>query len=134
MSERLNMTGFWVGVYRYNQPFLPEISFISNLDETDGALSGFISEPNVYTKSSERLSAFVRGNRSGRAVQFAKVYDGSSDFAHRVDYSGMLSQDGLICTGRWILPGLSGPFHMQRTDTQAELLDVEAEQIEVVAK
>ena len=119
------MTGFWVGQYSYNRPGEPAVPFLANIDEAGGALAGTIDEPNTIGFSSERVTAFLRGSRSGVSVDFAKVYDGASDMAHRVDYAGTLSDDGLWLAGIWTLPGETGAFRMTREAVQAEALEEE---------
>ncbi len=108
------MTGFWTGRYWYDAPSEPVVQFIANIDDIGGQLSGSISEPNTITASSGRLEAFIRGTRSGFSVAFAKVYDGSGDLAHRVDYTGELADDGLSVTGQWALEDWTGGFQMTR--------------------
>ncbi|MBY8823758.1 hypothetical protein [Sphingomonas colocasiae] len=116
------MTGFWTGRYWYDAPSEPVVSFLANIDDAGGALSGSISEPNTISRSSQRLESFIRGTRDGFSVAFAKVYDGSADLAHRVDYAGELAHDGLSVSGRWILEGWTGGFEMARQSV-AEIED-----------
>lgn len=108
------MTGFWTGRYWYDAPSEPVVPFLANIDDAGGQLSGSISEPNTISRSSQRLEAFVRGTRSGISVAFAKVYDGSGDLAHRVDYMGDLADDGLSVSGQWRLEESTGGFQMTR--------------------
>ena len=124
------MTGFWIGEYRYRWPGVPPVPFLANLEEAASALTGRIDEPNMTGRSSGRLFSFVRGSRNGLSVEFAKVYDGSGDMAHRVDYRGTLAADGLSVAGDWSLAGDTGPFRMTRealTETEDE---VEAEEVD----
>ena len=126
------MTGFWTGRYWYDAPSEPVVSFLANIDDAGGRLSGSISEPNTISPSSQRLEAFVRGTRDGVSVAFAKVYDGSADLAHRVDYTGELANDGLSVSGRWTLEDWTGGFEMARQSV-AEIEDeAEAEQAAVI--
>jgi hypothetical protein len=126
------MTGFWTGRYWYDAPSEPVVSFLANIDDAGGRLSGSISEPNTISQSSQRLEAFVRGTRDGVSVAFAKVYDGSADLAHRVDYTGELANDGLSVSGRWTLEDWTGGFEMARQSV-AEIEDeAEAEQAAVI--
>ena len=129
MPNALDMTGFWVGTYRYDAPGEPVVPFVANIEERDGILSGTISEPNPVTYSSDRLSAFVKGARSSVEVDFAKVYDGEGDMAHRVDYVGLVGDDGLSVTGRWTLPGATGSFQMTRERIVEADMAIEAETI-----
>ena len=125
LARSLDMTGFWIGEYCYRWPGMPAVPFFANLDEAASALTGTIDEPNTMGRSSGRLSAFVQGRRAGLSVDFAKVYDGASDMAHRVDYRGTLAADGLSLSGSWALEGETGTFRMTR-----EAIEEVEEQIE----
>ena len=93
----------------------------------DGAkFSGEITEPNMVGISSEFLKAIVSGARSGSSVEFAKVYDGASDLAHRVDYFGTLSEDGLKLSGYWLLEEFSGGFEATRAALPEETEEMES--------
>ena len=83
MSTELDISGFWVGEYRYFMPFEPNVGFLANIDDRAGQLSGSISEPNVYSSSSGTLFSFLMGKRDDISVKFAKVYDGDGDFAQK---------------------------------------------------
>lgn len=126
----LNLSGFWSGKYWYDEPDEPVVPFLALLEDSDGTLSGEISEPNTVGYSSSELKAFVVGSRDGAAVTFAKVYDGASDLAHRVDYVGGVSDDGTRLAGYWLLDIYSGGFEMSRTIVPEE--ELEASEVEVV--
>ncbi|MFN3474206.1 MAG: hypothetical protein ACK4ZW_09185 [Blastomonas sp.] len=117
-----NLTGFWSGSYWYDEPGEPTVPFMLNLTDDNGALSGEASEPNTVGTSSDYLKAFIKGTRTGALVAFAKVYDGASDLAHRVDYAGSASNDGQKVSGYWLLEDYSGGFEMTRTLLPAEEL------------
>ena len=121
------MTGFWVGQYSYRWPGIPAVPFFANVEDADGALTGSIDEPNSMAGSSARLASFIRGDRSGLRVGFAKVYDGAGDMAHRVDYEGTLSADGLSVAGAWSLAGDTGAFRMTREAVAEEPEEQEVE-------
>ena len=122
MSEdRLNMTGLWEGAYAYPAYQGPTTPFVAHIEDVDGALSGSIIEPNTIGFASDELEAMVAGSRTGRAVDFTKTYDGSSDAAHAVDYVGQLSEDGDSVTGVWSLGELDGTFEMRRERAWEEL-------------
>jgi hypothetical protein len=110
-----NISGFWSGKYWYDEPGEPVVPFFALLDDSGGTLSGEITEPNTAGYTSSELKAFVVGSRDGMSVAFAKVYDGASDLAHRVDYTGKLSDDGTRMVGYWLLDVYSGGFEMSRT-------------------
>jgi hypothetical protein len=117
-----NLTSFWSGSYWYDEHGEPTVSFMLNLTDDLGALSGEISEPNTVGSSSNYLKSFIKGMRNGTIVAFAKVYDGASDLAHRVDYTGSASDDGQKVSGYWLLEEFSGGFEMTRTLLPAEEL------------
>ncbi len=132
MSTELDISGFWVGEYRYFMPFEPNVGFLANIDDRAGQLSGSISEPNVYSSSSGTLFSFLMGKRDDISVKFAKVYDGDGDFAHRVDYNGALSSDGCRIEGIWTLEDWSGSFWMTREKLPS--VEGEIERIEVLVR
>jgi hypothetical protein len=117
-----NLTGFWSGRYWYDELGEPTVPFMLNLSDDHGSLSGEVSEPNTVGTSSDYLKAFIKGTRNGALVAFAKVYDGASDLAHRVDYTGSASDDGQKVSGYWLLESHSGGFEMTRTLLPAEEL------------
>ena len=109
-----NLSGFWVGRYAYDGGFGKPVSFLANVKDDGGALSGTISEPNQMGVSSDELHAIISGSREGSDIFFVKAYDGASDAAHRVDYAGMVNAQGTEISGHWILSGTSGTFTMTR--------------------
>lgn len=126
------LTGFWSGEYRYRLPGERPVPFLAALEESAGAVTGLITEPNTVGDTTPELRALVDGVRSGSAVRFAKTYDGASDMAHRVDYVGTLSGDGLTIAGDWTVAGMTGPFSMTRGELPGESLAVmRAEDAEV---
>ena len=129
-GDRLNMTGLWEGTYSYPAFQGPTTPFVARIAEESGVLSGTIMEPNTIGWSSEELEAVLSGSRDGRAVDFIKTYDGSSDAAHSIDYVGQISEDGNLVTGVWSLAEFDGTFEMRRETSWEEALSVEAEAIE----
>lgn len=125
--DRFDMTGLWHGTFAYPGFQGPTTPFVARFSDDDGLLGGTIMEPNTMGRSSEELQAVVNGNRKGRAVDFIKTYDGSSDAAHGVDYVGRLSADGDSVTGVWSLCELDGTFEMHRDIALEELAAVEEE-------
>lgn len=118
----MDLTGFWTGTYWYFRHGEPVVPFLANIDESSGAISGTISEPDFLLDSDARLSAFLVGDRDGMRVKFAKVYDGEGSFAHRVDYTGALLDDGKVLKGSWYLAGEWGGFEMSRQILKEESL------------
>lgn len=109
-----NLSGFWVGRYAYDVGFGRPVSFLANLVDDGGSLSGTMSEPNQMGISSDELHAIISGSCQGSDVFFIKAYDGASDAAHRVDYAGVVNGEGTEISGHWTLPGTSGTFVMTR--------------------
>jgi hypothetical protein len=133
-EDRLNMTGMWEGTFAYPAFEGPTTPFVVHIADVDGVLSGSIIEPNTIGYASDELEALLSGNRQGRAVDFTKTYDGSSDAAHAVDYVGQLSDDGDSVTGVWSLAELDGTFEMHRERAWEELAVTEAaEELPVAA-
>jgi hypothetical protein len=130
-----DLTGFWSGEYRYRLPGERPVPFLAALEEAAGAVTGIITEPNSVGDTTPELRALVDGVRQGTAVRFAKTYDGESDLAHRVDYAGTLSEDGLTLAGEWSVAGMTGAFSMTRGELPGESLavmqaeDAELEQV-----
>ncbi len=99
-----------VGFYSYPAA-LPPVPFDAELRDIDGRLTG------TTTESTDGLSlhAVLDGRRSGRSVQFAKMYESGDEGFDTVHYSGELSDDGNEIGGRWRIPGAwSGTFLMVR--------------------
>jgi len=113
VSDPLNLTGRWDGVFKYPQDYAPTTPFIAEIIEEAGAFHGGTLEPDLYKDSP--ASAEIRGYRSGRSVDFTKTYLGRDDgYQNPVDYVGQLSEDGLTITGVWSLKDWNGEFEMTR--------------------
>ena len=123
----LNLSGLWMGRYTYPHNEGPTTPFLARIEDTGGALSGTIIEPNTIGPSSDSLEAMLNGSRTGSAVDFTKVYDGASDAAHAVDYVGQVSGDGNTISGVWSLAHLDGPFEMYREAVWEEKAGQEAD-------
>jgi hypothetical protein len=104
----------------------PTTPFLAKLVDDEGALSGSTIEPNTIGGGSDELQALVSGSRSGSAVDFTKMYDGTSDAAHAVDYVGRLSNDGNTINGVWSLEKTDGTFEMHREAVWEEAEEAEA--------
>jgi hypothetical protein len=111
---RHSLTGLWSGRYAYAGGWDPPVDFTATLSDADGMISGWTSEPDSVTGTSQRLAAFINGLRQGNALSFAKTYDGEGPLAHHVDYVGAISDDGSSVTGSWAMPGATGSFVMTR--------------------
>ncbi|HEY7809549.1 MAG TPA: hypothetical protein VIA98_04120 [Allosphingosinicella sp.] len=129
MSDRLNISGLWMGHYAY--AFGAAVPFLARVEDANGALSGTIIEPNTMGCSTDSLEAILSGSRQGSAVDFTKAYDGASDAAHAVDYVGRLSGDGNSITGVWSLADADGSFEMHREAVWEEAERQEAEVVPI---
>jgi hypothetical protein len=105
----------------------PTTPFVARISDRDGVLSGEIVEPNFIGRSSRHLAAFLHGHRAGSSVDFTKSYDGASDAAHAVDYSGRLSGDGTSIRGVWSLADWDGSFEMVRDGVEEEAVERQEE-------
>jgi hypothetical protein len=106
-----DLTGIWYG--RYEAVGYPETNtFIANLTDDDGALSGTITEPDTNGSAAVRR-AFVKGSRTGTNVLFVKQYDGAV-LAHAVRYFGVVNGDSTQISGRWQIVRERGVFTMER--------------------
>lgn len=115
-----SLTGAWTGAYLY--PYSQrQTPFNATLDETAGAFTGTIDEPNTFGwQSVERLSANVRGRRDGLQLSFIKHYDGTGGASHTVAYQGAVDAEFTRVDGTWSVREWSGPFFMERSDAAAE--------------
>jgi hypothetical protein len=131
MPPAVNISGLWMGSFAYPGAVGPTTPFLAKIEDSDGALSGSIIEPNMMGASSPELEAVLSGSRQGSAVDFTKLYDGASDAAHAVDYVGRLSADGNTIGGVWSLEDMDGSFEMHREAVWEEQVGEEAEVVRV---
>jgi hypothetical protein len=131
MTERMDLSGLWLGSFSYPGSARPTTPFMAKLSDARGSLSGETVEPNRMGLSSETLEAFIRGVRDGSAVDFTKTYDGASDAAHSVDYVGQISDDGNRISGVWSLEDADGTFEMYREAVWEEAEDKVGEVVEL---
>ena len=116
MTEKLNLTGVWQGLYSYPQALAP-VAFTATLLDS-GWLSGSIHEIAIGDDDLPvQVFATLLGRREGWAVQFDKTYDGQKGWSHAVGYTGALNEDATEIQGRWSIPGVwSGKFLMIRPE------------------
>ncbi len=131
-----NLTGLWVGEYRYPEhalgpdgsPPLP-VSFTAQISDQGGSFFGKISEE-------DGPASIIRGTREGSAVTFSKRYvdTGGGRFLDRVLYQGGLDEEGTRVDGTWSITRIEhepGDFFMMREKPKADEKEVEQE-IEIV--
>lgn len=131
MTQRINLSGLWLGSFSYPGGQGPTTPFMARIVDASGSLSGETVEPNTVGVSSETLEAFIAGTRDGASVDFTKTYDGASDCAHAVDYVGRLSEDGNRVGGVWSMEGMDGTFEMYREAVWEEVEGRAAEVVEL---
>lgn len=117
MSDPLDLTGAWTGIYSYPRA-LPTNGFVAMLRESGGLITGETTErsPSAHSDyGGDEARAYVDGRRDGVAVHFTKHYDAAHRVGTPVLYQGTISPDGDEITGRWDMPGnWSGTFIMTR--------------------
>ena len=125
-----DLTGIWYG--RYEAIGYPEVNtFIANLTDDYGALSGTITEPDTGGSATVRR-AFVGGSRTGSNVTFVKQYDGAV-LAHAVRYFGVVNGDATQISGRWQIVRERGVFTMEREKFSVADI-VEEQEVEEVGR
>ncbi len=112
-----NLTGRWIGEYRYAGTGHPPVSFEARLDDRGGAFEGDVTEDGGPP-------SFIRGLREGSSVTFSKRYanSGGGRFIDRIIYSGGLNEDASRIDGTWTISRLAhapGAFFMQRDTPDA---------------
>jgi hypothetical protein len=124
-----DLSGNWDGLYSYPGDLAP-VSFVADLKETGGWLTGATRETATNGSAvGQILSATLQGRRSGSAVKFLKLYDGSAPGYDSVAYEGAVSADGTEIDGRWTAIGnWSGTFLMIRSRGVAESRSKTAEE------
>lgn len=121
MSDPLDVSGSWRGIFNYPQA-LPPNSFEAELREAGGIVTGETREVGDGEDEGETiLHAYLDGRRSGTGISFVKRYDLLRRAANPVHYDGTLSPEGDEITGRWTIAGnWSGTFLMVRSSRRAE--------------
>lgn len=116
MSQNLNLTGVWQGLYSYPRALSP-VAFTATLLDS-GWLSGSIHEIAVeHGGEPVQVFATLLGRREGWTVTFEKTYDGQKGWSHAVRYEGALNEDATEIHGRWSVPReWSGKFLMIRPE------------------
>jgi len=123
-----DLTGIWYG--RYDAVGRAETNtFIANLSDDGGTLSGTITEPDTSGETEVRR-AFVSGARTGSQVMFVKQYDGAV-LAHAVRYFGVVNGDATQIAGRWQIVRELGVFTMEREKFSTAQIEQE-EEVEAV--
>jgi hypothetical protein len=128
-TRSITLDGSWTGEYGYDVPGRRgNVPFNATLNETEGALSGLIDEPNTFGHpSAPRLFASLDGTRNGNAIRFIKTYNGAGGVRHSVLYQGEANAALTRIDGMWTVSWLKGPFYMTRAATLADEEEIEGE-------
>lgn len=119
MTKR-DIGGAWSGLYFHPGCGEP-VSFAAILIDAGTHFSGSCHEYEaIVSPTRTLLHATVRGRRSGTAVSFTKIYDGSGGWNHSVSYEGTLNASVTEIEGRWTVDDLVGTFLMTRAGTVEE--------------
>lgn len=125
MNDHKDMNGIWSGRYEYSGRG-EAVKFTAWIDDSSGALSGTMLEPNTFVAShAEDLQAIIDGSRLTLEIEFTKTYEASSG-AHDIPivYSGTVDKAFTLLRGTWAFP--DGPmfgrgiFEMSRTSVGIE--------------
>lgn len=126
MSDNLDLSGDWTGIYNY--PFaLPPVAFEAAILEAAGRISGTTTEMSSFGPE-RRLDSVIDGTRGGHSVTFIKMYEDSEGQYDVVQYSGTLDPEGEELGGQWTVQGQSGTFLMIRRSRARESIALEAEE------
>lgn len=125
MNDPRDVSGVWYGRYFALSWGSEDNGFIAHLAESDGVVTGTITEPDTLGIDTVRR-AYVDGDRSGAQLGFIKQYDPSGTLAHSVAYAGSINDDGTQVTGEWQFSVYHGSFVMNRETFSVEELADEA--------
>jgi hypothetical protein len=120
-AESIDLTGVWHGLYAYPR-FASPVYFVATLIGGGSFVSGTTHEAVTGSMGAPlTLFATLDGGRSGSAVDFTKLYDGTGGWSHSVAYEGLLNDAGDEIDGTWRLRAdWSGRFLMIRSPGATE--------------
>ncbi|GLQ19466.1 hypothetical protein ACFFUB_13655 [Algimonas porphyrae] len=116
----MDVSGFWTGEYAYDEAGHPVVTFDMDIKLAGDVLSGICTETNSFIQSvGQFLISDVFGNVTEHDVSFEKSYTNTPHPLDTIRYRGSVSTDGLLITGRWVIPHVcSGSFRMTRATEQ----------------
>ena len=127
-AVRASLEGAWTGEYGYDALPRASVPFNATLEEIEGALTGWIDEPNTFGHpGARRLYARIDGARRGSEVRFTKTYDGVGGVRHAVLYQGEANAAFTRIDGVWSAGGARGPFYMTRWRAAEDADEIEGE-------
>lgn len=111
-----SLTGIWQGFFTDPLAKNPRNEFTATLIHSGNMFGGSTHEVcETGEHAGTTLYALLDGTVAGQSASFAKTYDGSCGWNHKVVYEGVLSADGTEIRGRWQIPGATaGHFIMTR--------------------
>jgi hypothetical protein len=114
-QNRSDLTAVWHGLYNYPQVLDP-VYFVATILSSGQGFSGTTHEAVEGRRGAPlQLFANLDGVADGHSVSFTKVYDGTANWKHTVQYEGILSADGTEIEGTWSIQNTwSGTFIMIR--------------------
>jgi hypothetical protein len=120
-----SLTGVWDGTYL--QPGVGMVTFLATLIDSDGALSGNVTEPCAMRGCPlSTHNASIAGHRSGSTVSFVKRYEPPGYGYTTVSYEGSVNAEATEIDGRWrVGTSASGTFLMVRSTRPAEKVTAE---------
>lgn len=126
-KDTSNLTAVWQGLYNYPQVLEP-VYFVATLVSFGQSFSGTTHEALEGRRGAPlQLFASVDGSVAGQDVSFTKIYDGTANWNHSVNYDGTLSADGTEIEGTWSIRNeWSGTFLMIRGSHASETVIREA--------
>lgn len=116
----MRVDGFWTGEYLYDKAGFPTVEFQAELRQLEAIISGNTTEFNTFDhEAGQIIIGELFGKVAGHSISFTKVYKNTSYAADEIAYTGSVSDDGKLITGRWNITGVfSGSFRMIRAHEQ----------------
>lgn len=101
MSDPLDISGEWFGVYGYGPTGTHRVEFLASLATgPSGHFTGTVADAHGIGE------AILQGQRSGETVHFMKTYTRTVyRQARPVDYTGRWEEDGAALRGTWSVSG-----------------------------
>jgi len=118
MSEAVDLSGVWHGIFSYPR-LLPPETFVATLIDRGGNLAG---ETEETASDGRSFTGLIQGHRAGTAVSFIKTYD--DRHASPIHYAGTLDAEATEIAGTWRITGnWGGSFVMVRQPPVADEAD-----------
>lgn len=119
----MNVSGFWTGKYTYDGGMDDAVSFQAELHQLGAILEGQTTEQNTFDDMSRQiLVADLFGTVSRQNLSFTKTYRNSQAGQDKILYTGEVSNDGKLISGRWtILSIWNGRFSMKKATEQTPI-------------